>query len=656
MENITISAKQAKALKKQADRSLSRSDVGSPRDLRFQVRQPGLYRLQKVVDVSGLEVQRRLSDTLVVKCPTASLKPAPGNKCKGELSNMIIEVQGTPPLKIKYSRTVNSEDRGFSFQSIQPENLVSPLKGERTSGALVTQQHIDVSWARSHRIQVPLNESLNTLGSWLYSLEEVHDACGNVANYSLRTEAGDRTVGANSHLDHVFTIHPRPKASLETSESPCILKVARGHTARLPVAMEAAGRGLSNIPATISYRFTPLESLKPSGEHAMDAAVEVAQMKNPGHQPAISQPGLYSLEGVASRYCIGEILEPTSCLLTNPPQPALSLSSENIYDRCAGNSIGLRVDLDLIGTPPFEVHYEEYHKNRRQLQSRSVVVNGLRHQIEFRPPEAGHYVYRFKSIKDKVYDSRVFSTNDLVLEQDVKPLASAYFAQSGFRRFACIDGQKSIDVVLQGERPWTLDYEVVHGGKRSKHKLPDITEDSYALTTGPLTEGGEYTVALVSVQDRSGCRVFLSQETKIDVTQQRPRASFGHLEGKHTVKTLEGRKVALPVRLSGKSPWTVHYRNKNDSSRDAVTLKKLTLKNDMLEVSREGTYELLEVRDALCPGVVDDSASIFEVRWIPRPSIRVTGSSVVVPVGDSYIKKEVCEGDEDAMELTLTGM
>ncbi|KAI9785864.1 MAG: hypothetical protein M1816_008191 [Peltula sp. TS41687] len=653
-QTISIADKQARALKKQADRRLPKHDVTSPRDLDFRTHKTGLYRLHLVRDESGLLVQKQFSDALVVPCPKASFKPASQHKCKGELSNLLMEVVGMPPLTVKYSRIVNREDRSFSFQSIQPENLQTPLEGQQQAMILSADHTVDLTWARPHRIEVPLNESLNTLGSWIYTIEAVQDARGNTANYSLQTVESDRAVATSHPLEHVFTIHQRPKASLETDQSTCDIRVARGRSAALPVKIEASGRGDIEMPCTVMYRYTSAERLKPSGEHASNATFATFKVATPGDQPKISRPGLYTLESVSTPYCAGDVLEPTSCMLINPPEPDISITAENIYDSCAGSSIGLRVDLDLIGTPPFEVTYDEIGPSHKVKLAQTVTIDGLRRQLEFRPSESGHYIYHFKSIKDSVYDLRRLPDRGLSVEQDVKPPASAQFAGSNYPTMACIDQRVSLIVNLQGEQPWGLEYEVINGDKRIKHKITDIQDRTYTIWTDPLIDGGEHTVALVSVHDRSGCKVFLSQEAKVNV-RQKPKAAFGLLDGKYTIMVPELTKVALPLRLSGHSPWIVRYKNHDDPSAPSME-KALGNENDVLEVDRQGTYQLLTVRDASCPGTVEEMASEFEIQWIARPKISVPTSSVLEKVGyKKYAKAEVCEGNEDVTELTVTG-
>ncbi|GKZ52020.1 hypothetical protein AbraIFM66951_009661, partial [Aspergillus brasiliensis] len=169
----------------------------------------------------------RSSDALVVSCPRALVKNSHSHKCRGELSNLILAVEGTPPLKIKYSRQVNHLDRGFSFQNIHPDNLRSPLLGQRNSGILFNLREPEVAWAQSQMIEVPLNESLNVGGEWLYSIEEVHDGAGNIANYSALPDVFDRSSTKSLSQWHQFSVHERPRLSLTGCNDQSFLEVAR---------------------------------------------------------------------------------------------------------------------------------------------------------------------------------------------------------------------------------------------------------------------------------------------------------------------------------------------------------------------------------------------------------------------------------------------
>ncbi|KAJ5463550.1 hypothetical protein N7475_008494 [Penicillium sp. IBT 31633x] len=636
-ETISIPAKQLKALKKQADKKHVAGQLH--RDLLFPVRKTGVYRLQRVVDESQLDVHTRTFDALVVSCPRALIKNSHVDKCKGELSNFKLEVEGTPPLKIKYSRQFNSLDRGFSVLNIQPDNLRSPLLNGRTTAALYSINQPDVSWAQSQKIEVPLNESLNDGGEWFYTVEEVHDAIGNVANYSTIFEDGDRPSTKSQSQWFQFSVHERPQLSLQKCNSQNPLQVAKGDSTRFPFSFHPDGLAYANDgPFSVGYSFT--------GNTQDMAHEQTVELKHMNQTVDIKEPGLYTLTSVSTKFCSGEILEPSSCYLHNPPEPELAVKAEKIFDRCANNAIGLLVDLDFTGSPPFSLRYSI--ESSKGVVSKVQVVDGMRTQLDFTPSEAGSYTYRFLDIEDSVYSPRPLKL--AALEQDVKPPASAHFL-SRKSRSACFGEAISVEVAFLGEAPWTLQYETLHNGKRSKKTLESET-DVATITTDKLISGGEYTVSLTSVKDKSNCKRTLKDSINIEARSQPPHVSFGHIDKKRSVLALQGAKVEIPLRLSGERPWTVKYRNVDVDS--APIQKNFWDANSVLVVDKQGLYEIVEVFDAACPGTVDQSANKFEVSWIPRPQITSLDGS---PIGAAkeFAKAEVCQGDDDSLEVRLSG-
>ncbi len=661
-ETIIIARKEIKKLKKQAEKDIIRSDRSGPLQLRYAVMETGLYRLQRVVDESKLEVQRRLSDALVVKCPIASVTSVRKDKCKGDLSDFYLQVEGTPPLKIKYSKTVNKEDTGKATLSIHPDNLVSPPVRQKTSGTLVTldpSASMDVSWARAQTIKNPLNQSLGVSGGWRYSIDEVQDACGNTVEYSnsRSNEPSQHKYSKSSPLEQIFSVHERPRVALRGCDSHHPIMVASGRPASLPMYFSSTGSGgPEDSPYAISYRFTPQDKIPSNQEHADEAPSAEVVVKNSRHGMDIVKPGLYTLTSVRSEWCSGEVLEPSSCLLINPPEPSLEIRSEDILDRCAGNSIGFLVDLDLTGTPPFQIWYTIRRGDGKAMEHHTVSEH-LHTQLVLQPSQAGRYTYEFIRISDAVYqDARSFVSEKFRLQQDVKPPASARFTVAEPEMRACIEESVSLNVHLFGEPPWSLDYEIIHNRGREKYTVDDLQSKDYQLTTKRLMKGGEYTLALTGITDSSGCKISLEQEAKIVVGLQRPRASFGKIEGKQLVLALEGKKVNLPLKLQGDTYWIVKYRNLDDPQEKVVS-QWVGDSNAHIEVDAEGTYEIIDVKDMTCPGSVDKTAAKFEVCWIPRPAMDVAESILVTKEKSKsrHVKKDVCEGDEDATDITFTG-
>jgi nucleoporin POM152 len=267
-ETIHLSKSQIKTMHKEASRMLSYSEKpNEPKTLYHAVKQPGLYVLQKVIDETNLEVSRkRLAHTVVVRCPKASVKQPSSNKCKGELSDVEMEVVGTPPLRVKYRKMINKVLIESSFESIQPEDFSSPLS-KQDSNALVVPNRVDAEWAKTRQVSVPLSEHLGTAGDWVYSIDEVQDGFGNTIVYSERDqdeqERGRSKKPVNLH--QTITVHERPNVNLKGCTPQTPLKIAKRKTAALPVQYGSTGKPITDASYRLEYMFTPDAALTMTG-------------------------------------------------------------------------------------------------------------------------------------------------------------------------------------------------------------------------------------------------------------------------------------------------------------------------------------------------------------------------------------------------------
>ncbi|CEI69917.1 Nucleoporin POM152 [Fusarium venenatum] len=646
-ETIKISNREVNRVAKQIrDHNTDQTSFGFQWD--YPVKKPGVYRLGKVLDEYKLEVQRATADTYVVPCPQARIRSSSDSqRCIQELSNLSLDVYGTPPLKIQYSRTINGKDHSFHFQSLQPDGFSSPLLG--ASSSLISDDQDDVSWVRPRKVTVGLNESMTSAGEWEYSIDEVYDAFGNVVKYAELEE--DSSQVRAKGLKYGFKVKERPKASMKGCDMRNPFKVAKGRSVRLPVDFSLTGSN-DDTPHEVTWEFSPINSLTNSGEHGDEVSIGGHNAKSSMDQPFVSEPGLYTLKTVSSGSCKGEVKEPSSCLLLNPLEPSLSVRSEEIPDKCAGNSIGLRVDLDLVGTPPFVLRYDIITSDGH-VEKQSHRVPGLRSQLELVPKMAGRHKYVFKSVDDAVYENQPLTGDDKVLEQVVKPAASAKIASRSGVVNACLDSEVELDVILYGEAPFNLEWEIVHDGKRKSERVTGVQESSFKIKTNTLRKGGEYILALSSVQDKRGCKTFLQDQVKIAVRRQQPRAAFGFVEHKQKIMAVEETHLRLPLRLEGEPPFEITYRN--IAGNGEVLTKRANNANDNLLVKSQGTYELVDVRDVQCPGSVVPAAARFEVGWFPRPEISIVESPSIKPDGDTFVKQDICEGDIDGFEVNLKG-
>ncbi|KAK5105821.1 hypothetical protein LTR62_002124 [Meristemomyces frigidus] len=656
-ETFHISRSQIKTMHKEASRLKNYGPgLNEPKTLYYTIKKPGLYSLAKVIDESNLEVARkRKAYTVVVPCPQAKILPAAADKCRGELNSVEFEVIGTPPMRVKYRKLVNQQAQEATFESIQPDDFTSPLTGSdhRTAHrtALTLSSSREAEWARARKVIVPISEGMSTAGRWVYAVSEIEDGMGNKVSYSERDHESQERSSKKSDLHQVITVHERPTIQLQGCTPQQPMKVATGERTSLTVQLGSTGRGI--IPGTkyhVDYIFSPQDSISTTGEHGSMTKQHRRTLGVAPHAITVQNPGLYTITGVSTDFCRGEVFEPASCLLQNPPQPQLSVTSEEIFDKCAGSPIGLRVAFDLLGTPPFEIKYIMQKQGDRYHTTEVERIVGLRGQIELTPKTAGDYVYEFVEVSDAVYKRQPLK--GLQISQSVKPAASASFVGRTLeKKVVCIDESVAFDVALSGEGPFLVEYELVHNGKRQQSSVKDVEDNQIQLRTEQLRDGGDYTLALVSITDRMQCKEFLKEEVKIAVRHQKPKVGFGQVDGGRTLSTLEGKEVHLPLRLAGEAPWTISYTDKNDRTHSKVVSNP----NDRLSVNEQGVYQLVDVRDAFCPGLVDTSANTFEIGWIARPELRIPASEDAERKGDVVIKKDVCEGEDAAVEVLFKG-
>lgn len=642
VETIVIGSKEAKQLKKHADIGFQKTDTNTPRTLLYSVSKTGLYQLHRVIDATKLEVRRRSFDVAVVQCPKASISAETVNRCTGQLSNVSLQVAGVPPFKVKYSKTVNHKQFSSIVQNVQPRGDFGHISADgEDSGIISDPKKPHMGWTSSTTESFDINESLHQNGTHSYTIEEVEDGLGNKVIYDSTNPKDVRAPQVQG-----LTVHNRPRVSLFGCSSDRLIPVPKDFVTNLPVRVQPAEiLHSSDWPLKLKYSFSSEaeEDSTPSEEH-------VHEMTNDRSGPRINKAGRYNLDSIDSQYCHGEIEEPSSCILFNPPEPNLTMESESVFDKCAGNPIGMIVNLDFTGTPPFKVRYTVAHKG----VARPVVSEfpGMRGKIELLEREAGSFTYTITEIKDSVYDPVSLRDRDLVLKQEIKPPAAAAFhgANRGVIN-ACLGTSASFQVEFSGQGPWDLDYELVHSGKRSKQKVHS-EEELYTINVPPLMEGGKYSIILTGVQDTSRCRTTLQEERQIEVRPEQPRAAFGDIEGKRSILALDGKSLKLPLRLKGTPPWTIKVRNQDDDSNPAE--KVFRDANSVYSVDRPGTYEIVSVHDS-CPGLIDPKANTFQVSWIPRPTLSVRDSDIEAKGYQDLRKPAVCQGDEAVLALSLQG-
>lgn len=546
LQTIDIKEKETKKLLKQS----KRDEDPNLRYLHYTIKTLGLYRLTMVKDISQLDVRITQSEALVVQCPRASIQVTDVKKrdrCSGDLSDLSVVIEGLTPLDIKYSRIVKDTPVMFQVSRIYTENFQSPLLSGWNKKESLFRDGTNFQWGRREKISIPLNESLASAGDWTYAIDTVKDACGNIKAYAKENEDGDRLLPKAEHLSHTFTVHGRPQASFLRCDPVSPMSLPPGRETNLQFNLDFRK---GDAPYTLQYAYSPHENVD-AGDKAVEPVFKDVKIKSPTSGITIGQPGLYTLKSISNKYCPGDVMEPSTCLVITPPKPSVSITHENILDKCSASSVGVTIDVTLVGTPNFKLWYRLI-RDGATTEVKKFEIDRTRYQATITPSTAGHYVYEFFRLDDKWNEGLVLDHTKLRVEQTIKPLAGASFTDNvSVPRKACIEEPVEFKVNLQGIGPWKLKYDLIHSGKRTNFHIKNITESVYTIKTPNLNNGGKYALALVTVEDVSGCQIFLDSEAKIDVRFEKPRAAFGPVDGKMSIRALEGKEVSIPLRMRG---------------------------------------------------------------------------------------------------------
>lgn len=554
-EAYDLNTKQLKKLY----RAAPREDQQELRHLPFVATKPGIYFLSKVKDVTELDVRVQDSEAVVTTCPKAFIKPRIGKRsndmCKGELADLNVFVEGLAPLQVTYTRNIGGKPTTFNVQRIHPENFESPMLGGYNRAIPLARQGNSEGWewAKLQTVKISLNDTLNSHGDWAYEVEKVSDACGNDIFYHRQDEV-DSWTPKHASLLYRMKVHERPLVRFTGCDPQHPMHLPRGKSGALPFSL---GGQATDGPFELKFDFTPFDKLASATEHASDYVTRTKRLKGPKDPIIVREPGLYSMKSLTGLHCAGDVLEPAHCLVVTPPEPSMTMDYDEILDKCTSSSIGLTVDLTLVGSPPFDVSYRLI-KDGGSPQVRTLKIDKTRHQVRFTPEESGHYAYEFFRLDDKNYENIKLDASELRAEQTVKPMAGATFVDTSVRK-SCIQEPIEFEVKMQGSAPLSLHYDLIHRGKRTRYTDTDITSPVHKIKTRELDEGGEWSVALVSVEDQSGCKIALDSEAKVQVRFQRPKAQFGPVEGKFHIQALEGKTVNIPMRLTGEGVSIFHF-------------------------------------------------------------------------------------------------
>ncbi|CEH17446.1 hypothetical protein CBOM_03487 [Ceraceosorus bombacis] len=624
--------------------------------------------------------------------------------CPADQGDLHVRVNGVAPLELVYTQSsasftrpgaVNPKIKSATPAShvkqlriariSSPHHPTSPLDGLSGSVSGMTEAlkrsivAADLAWAEAQSVGIPLTLDTRQPGTYTYTLHSVVDACGKSMHPATSESHG---FASETIASRAVVVHPRARVALKSCSIDNPIKVLRNKLDDKKLRIEVSGDGAFDGPVHALLRYQSISGAAPS--------VKNLTLPAGTSEHALQGLGEYSIDSVGGAFCDGEVLAPSVCRAVDVPPPQADVTFHAIQDQCAG-TIGAKALVSLSGTPPFRLEMQESVADKPPQRSVKR-IEAMRTEMELRPNLNGNVTYRFLKLDDANYAG--VEIRDATFTQSIHPLADARFrplsAQQQVSRttanqharnvknaatqaekvvlHSCDGDTATVEVEFRGSGPFTLGYSLKTGegsttSKATLHTIQNIKTGAHRFDVEmpkvAARSGGLVTMSLISVKDGRGCeRALVGSDRFFDVQREKPTIGFellGTRERANEVNLLQGEKARLPLRLVGNAPWTVNLALVDDVS-SARTLD-LASSDALVEVDQPGTWELRSVRDAHCAGSVIAERSKFHVHSIPRPTIAFdVDSGNLAPSGnDSLIRKAVCVGQPDAVDIVLTG-
>ncbi|CAL1694099.1 unnamed protein product [Somion occarium] len=632
----------------------------------IRLNKPGVLRLERVMDSSGVEARLvSYTDLTIAPCPRAEfagdgtlasgddLRCAPSTLGAGggEEIPLKINVYGVPPLSLRWLKEVNGKTEPFMVEGVESDAHIhahSHDEGRRVANA---------GLRAPEQLSIPLTMTLDALGTHSYVLESVTDALGNTV------AAGSHAPGDPSKITRSTTVLRRPAVSFKGCGPGNPAPLLIGSETFLTISAKDSDVQDAPWDITVKYRPTATEEQAKSSKKLKPWTQKfTTEDERKELLLRTSAPGEYMILGIKGRYCEGDVLSPETCKVVEKPLPTAEIEWKKIHE-CSGD-IGVSASLVLHGTPPFQVYYSMKKDNEpaRDLVKTFATSRG---DLTIQPERSGHYTFTFLQLSDANY--KKVALKGPSIDQVVHPPASADFARlpgPGGRAkrkiSSCSGNTVDVNVELRGTGPWNLDVQVVGPKGSDIVRVENITTPQKTIQVPvPPTidrDGGSFEIDLVSIEDAYGCKRSLSVPgITVNVRRVKPIAKFYGTKEMRRTTILEGEKAHLPLRLTGDGPWRLKYRLTEQP--DRIRTATLYNPNDELLVSEKGVYEIIEIADSQCPGSVVSEASTYQVDWVPRPVAKLSSEvqATYEPHNGSHILPAICEGLPDHVDLDLTG-
>lgn len=250
-------------------------------------------------------------------------------------------------------------------------------------------------------------------------------------------------------------------------------------------------------------------------------------------------------------------------------------------------------------------------------------------QIRLRTDEPGKYRYEFTHLADAIYDDPGNLEHPHLVEQEVRPLPTARFANPAEPYLYCsdtsFDNPKSngIPIIVTGTVPVSILLEIRNELQRDIEtiQLSDITDDQYFFVPPKhILTRGPHVLKILEVSDSMGC---LSQPTKDN------RATFT-VADEASIVPLESQQHhcvgdRISYSLQGTSPWQIEYEFNGKRN-----LAKTTSPTFSRIAERKGNLTIISVADraSTCKTFIEFGTMEKYIHEVP--SVRISGGTNVI--------------------------
>jgi len=274
----------------------------------IRITKPGRLRLLRVLDASNTEARIvQPVEVTIVPCPHVEFADdsdsAHGHDvhCAGQNSDLelMINMRGVPPLSLRWSKSVNGKKEHFLVEGVEGGHI-HPGHSDQE---IVTQKRHDREDVPQD-LKIPLAVSLDTLGTHLYTLEEVVDGLGNIVPVGLDahspTSPSRRMSKADPKTIRSLVVLRRPTVSFKHCGPGSPTPLLIGSEAALTISAKDADT--LDAPWEVTLKYQPEESSSKRTK-AWKKTMKTSQDEKELSLMA-NAPGQYTILGVKGQVCV----------------------------------------------------------------------------------------------------------------------------------------------------------------------------------------------------------------------------------------------------------------------------------------------------------------------------------------------------------------